>query len=69
MAAHSFSSCFVLLQFLLYIDSTGLGSPMDMETDGPLLDDVQMLKKTVEEEATQVRDPMLGCQYECTLCL
>uniref|UniRef100_A0A667Y2C3 Serine/threonine protein phosphatase 2A regulatory subunit n=1 Tax=Myripristis murdjan TaxID=586833 RepID=A0A667Y2C3_9TELE len=50
-----FSSCFVLLQFLLYIDSTGLGSPVDMETDGPLLDDVQMLKKTVEEEATQLQ--------------
>lgn len=27
---------------------------MDMETDGPLLDDVNMLKKTVVEEATQV---------------
>uniref|UniRef100_A0A667YSC3 Serine/threonine protein phosphatase 2A regulatory subunit n=1 Tax=Myripristis murdjan TaxID=586833 RepID=A0A667YSC3_9TELE len=51
----NFSSCFVLLQFLLYIDSTGLGSPVDMETDGPLLDDVQMLKKTVEEEATQLQ--------------
>uniref|UniRef100_A0A673AZJ7 Serine/threonine protein phosphatase 2A regulatory subunit n=1 Tax=Sphaeramia orbicularis TaxID=375764 RepID=A0A673AZJ7_9TELE len=42
-------------QFLLYIDSTGSGSPMDMETDGPLLDDVGMLKKTVEEEATQLQ--------------
>lgn len=27
---------------------------MDMETDGPVLDDVNQLKKTVEEEATQV---------------
>lgn len=26
-----------------------------METDGPLLDDFNMLKKTVEEEATEVR--------------
>lgn len=41
-------------QFLMYIDSVGSGSPMDMETDGPVLDDVNMLKKTVEEEATQV---------------
>lgn len=38
----------------MYIDSVDT-SPMDMETDGPLLDDVNMLKKTVEEEATQVR--------------
>uniref|UniRef100_A0A8C1DX00 Serine/threonine protein phosphatase 2A regulatory subunit n=1 Tax=Cyprinus carpio carpio TaxID=630221 RepID=A0A8C1DX00_CYPCA len=29
-------------------------SPMDMETDGPVIDDVMMLKKTVEEEATQI---------------
>uniref|UniRef100_A0A7N6ATB1 Serine/threonine protein phosphatase 2A regulatory subunit n=1 Tax=Anabas testudineus TaxID=64144 RepID=A0A7N6ATB1_ANATE len=41
-------------QFLMYIDSVGSGSPMDMETDGPVLDDVNMLKKTVEEEATQI---------------
>lgn len=39
----------------MYIDSVGSGSPMDMETDGPMLDDVNMLKKTVEEEATQVK--------------
>lgn len=29
---------------------------MDMETDGPLLDDVNMLKKAMTEEATQVRN-------------
>ncbi len=29
---------------------------MDMETDGPILEDVMMLKKTVEEEAIQVED-------------
>lgn len=40
----------------MYIDSVGSDSPMDMETDGPLLDDVSMLKKAVEEEATQVRN-------------
>lgn len=28
---------------------------MDMETDGPALEDVNLLKRTVEEEATQVR--------------
>ncbi|XP_040919961.1 protein phosphatase 2, regulatory subunit B', gamma b isoform X1 [Toxotes jaculatrix] len=42
-------------QFLIYVDSVGSGSPMDMDTDGPLLDDVNMLKKTVEEEATQIQ--------------
>ena len=42
------------IQFLLYIDLGGLGSPMDMETDCPLLDDVALLKKTVEDEAIQV---------------
>lgn len=40
----------------MYIDSVGSESPMDMETDGPLLHDVNMLKKKVEEEATQVRN-------------
>ncbi|XP_051500313.1 serine/threonine-protein phosphatase 2A 56 kDa regulatory subunit gamma isoform isoform X2 [Myxocyprinus asiaticus] len=41
-------------QFMMYIDSGSLGSPMDMETDGPMIDDVMMLKKTVVEEATQL---------------
>lgn len=45
----------LLEQFLMYIDSVGLDGPTDMETDGPPLDDVGALKKTVEEEATQVR--------------
>ncbi|KAL7871719.1 hypothetical protein SRHO_G00067020 [Serrasalmus rhombeus] len=40
-------------QFLMYIDSTSLSSPMEIETDGAMMDDVMMLKKTVEEEATQ----------------
>lgn len=43
-----------VLQFLLYIDSTSLSSPMEIETDGIGMDDVALLKKTVEEEATQV---------------
>lgn len=42
----------------MYIDGTGSDGPMDMETDGPVLDDVNLLKKTVEEEATQVRPPL-----------
>ncbi|XP_051951617.1 serine/threonine-protein phosphatase 2A 56 kDa regulatory subunit gamma isoform-like isoform X2 [Xyrauchen texanus] len=45
-------------QFMMYIDSGSLGSLMDMETDGPMIDDVMMLKKTVVEEATQLhREP------------
>lgn len=43
-------------QFLLYIDSTGLSSPMEIETDGIGMDDVTALKKTVEEEAIQVNN-------------
>lgn len=50
------SSSSIPVQFLKYVDSIGSDSPMDMETDGLLLDDVNMLKKTVEEEATQVRN-------------
>ncbi|KAB5539950.1 hypothetical protein PHYPO_G00095220 [Pangasianodon hypophthalmus] len=42
-------------QFLLYIDSTSLSSPMEIETDGVGMDDVSALKKTVEEEATQLQ--------------
>uniref|UniRef100_A0A8D3A2H5 Serine/threonine protein phosphatase 2A regulatory subunit n=1 Tax=Scophthalmus maximus TaxID=52904 RepID=A0A8D3A2H5_SCOMX len=40
--------------FLVFVDSGGSDSPMDMETDGPLLDNVNKLKKAVEEEATQI---------------
>lgn len=46
---------FLLAQFLMYHDSAGPERPVDMETDGPPLDDVDMLKKTVQEEATEVR--------------
>lgn len=46
---------FLSAQFLMYHDSAGPERPVDMETDGPLLDDVSMLKKTVQEEATEVR--------------
>ncbi|MEQ2243360.1 Serine/threonine-protein phosphatase 2A 56 kDa regulatory subunit gamma isoform, partial [Ilyodon furcidens] len=41
-------------QFLVYIDPPGSGGPMDMETDVPLIEDVSVLKKTVEEGATQI---------------
>ncbi|XP_056103160.1 protein phosphatase 2, regulatory subunit B', gamma b isoform X2 [Rhinichthys klamathensis goyatoka] len=42
-------------QFVMYVDSSSLSSPVDMETDGPMIDDVMMLKKTVEEEATPLQ--------------
>lgn len=38
----------------MYVDSSGHSSPVAMETDGPLIEDVQMLKKTVADEAIQV---------------
>lgn len=38
----------------MYVDSSDLNSPVAMETDIPLIEDVQMLKKTVEEGAAQV---------------
>lgn len=38
----------------MYIDSSGLNIPVEMETDGTLIEDFQMLKKTVEEGAIQV---------------
>uniref|UniRef100_A0A673MTP8 Protein phosphatase 2, regulatory subunit B', gamma b n=1 Tax=Sinocyclocheilus rhinocerous TaxID=307959 RepID=A0A673MTP8_9TELE len=47
-------SSFWQTSFLMHIDSSSLSSPMDMETDGPIIEDVMMLKKTVEEEATQI---------------
>lgn len=36
----------------MYVDPSDLGSPM--ETDGPMMEDVNILKKTIAEEATQV---------------
>lgn len=38
----------------MYVDSSDLNSPVAMETDIPLIEDVQRLKKTVEEGAIQV---------------
>uniref|UniRef100_A0A7N8XJ42 Serine/threonine protein phosphatase 2A regulatory subunit n=1 Tax=Mastacembelus armatus TaxID=205130 RepID=A0A7N8XJ42_9TELE len=42
-------------QFSMYVDSSDLNSPVAMETDVPLIEDVQRLKKTVEEGATQLQ--------------
>lgn len=36
------------------VDPSGLNSPVEMETDGPFIEDVQMLKKTVQARAIQV---------------
>ncbi|XP_030414600.1 serine/threonine-protein phosphatase 2A 56 kDa regulatory subunit gamma isoform isoform X2 [Gopherus evgoodei] len=36
-------------------DTSLLNSPVAMETDGPLIEDLQMLKKTVKEEACQAQ--------------
>ncbi|CAM5151927.1 unnamed protein product [Natator depressus] len=36
-------------------DTSVLNSPVAMETDGPLIEDLQMLKKTVKEEACQAQ--------------
>uniref|UniRef100_A0A671TV18 Serine/threonine protein phosphatase 2A regulatory subunit n=1 Tax=Sparus aurata TaxID=8175 RepID=A0A671TV18_SPAAU len=41
--------------FSMYVDSSDLNSPVAMETDIPLIEDVQRLKKTVEEGATQLQ--------------
>ena len=38
----------------MHQDSASPDRPVDMETDGPLLDDFNTLKKTVEQEATEV---------------
>lgn len=50
----------------MYVDSSDLNSPVAMETDVPLIEDVQRLKKTVEEGATQVNLTSL-CLYPSSL--
>ncbi|NXC70254.1 2A5G phosphatase, partial [Anhinga anhinga] len=42
-------------QYPTYSDTSLLNSPVAMETDGPLIEDLQMLKKTVKEEACQAQ--------------
>ncbi|NXO37477.1 2A5G phosphatase, partial [Locustella ochotensis] len=42
-------------QYPTYSDTSLLNSPVAMETDGPLIEDLQTLKKTVKEEACQAQ--------------
>lgn len=48
----------------MYVDSSDLNSPVAMETDVPLIEDVQRLKKTVEAGATQVN--LNFCLFLCS---
>lgn len=43
----------VFLQYMLYSDSTAV-TVYSMETETPTAEDIQLLKKTVESEASQV---------------
>lgn len=43
------------LQYTVYSQASTVSIPVAMETDGPLFEDVQMLRKTVNEEARQVK--------------
>lgn len=49
--------CFVWLslQYVLYSDSSATVNVYSMETETPTAEDIQLLKKTVESEASQVR--------------
>uniref|UniRef100_UPI00398E56B0 serine/threonine-protein phosphatase 2A 56 kDa regulatory subunit gamma isoform isoform X2 n=1 Tax=Pristiophorus japonicus TaxID=55135 RepID=UPI00398E56B0 len=42
-------------QYQLFIDPSGMNSPVAMETDGPLIEDIQMIRKAVEDQATQAQ--------------
>lgn len=44
--------CVCVSQYLMYSDSTV--AVYSMETDTPTAEDIQLLKKTVESEASQV---------------
>lgn len=43
------------LQYAAYSQASAVSIPVAMETDGPQFEDVQMLKKTVSDEARQVK--------------
>lgn len=43
------------LQYTVYSQASTVSIPVAMETDGPLFEDVQMLRKTVKDEAHQVK--------------
>lgn len=49
------------LQYMLYSDSSTTVNMYLMETETPTVEDIQLLKKTVESEASQVR------RSHCTL--
>ncbi|XP_069772531.1 serine/threonine-protein phosphatase 2A 56 kDa regulatory subunit gamma isoform isoform X6 [Narcine bancroftii] len=42
-------------QYQILIDSSGVNNPVAMETDGPLIEDIQIIRKAVEDQATQVQ--------------
>uniref|UniRef100_A0A8C4KZC4 Serine/threonine-protein phosphatase 2A 56 kDa regulatory subunit n=1 Tax=Equus asinus asinus TaxID=83772 RepID=A0A8C4KZC4_EQUAS len=42
-------------QYTVYSQASSVSIPVAMETDGPLFEDVQMLRKTVNEEARQAQ--------------
>lgn len=42
------------LQYAVYSQASAVSIPVAMETDGPQFEDVQMLKKTVSDEARQL---------------
>lgn len=42
---------------MLYSDSSATVNVYSMETETPTVEDIQLLKKTVESEASQVRPP------------
>lgn len=42
------------LQYTVYSQASTMSLPVAMETDGPLFEDVQMLRKTVSDEVHQV---------------
>uniref|UniRef100_A0A4W3K120 Serine/threonine protein phosphatase 2A regulatory subunit n=1 Tax=Callorhinchus milii TaxID=7868 RepID=A0A4W3K120_CALMI len=40
-------------QYQLFVEPSGMNSPVAMETDGPLIEDIQLIRKAVEDQATQ----------------
>lgn len=50
-----FGFVWLCLQYVLYSDSGTTVNVYSMETETPTAEDIQLLKKTVESEASQVR--------------
>ncbi|XP_055497125.1 serine/threonine-protein phosphatase 2A 56 kDa regulatory subunit gamma isoform isoform X1 [Leucoraja erinacea] len=42
-------------QYQLIIDPSGVNNPVAMETDGPLIEDIQLIRKAVEDTTTQAQ--------------